>query len=186
MTAKPGEAEALDVMMKIAGSGSTSRLYKKLVVEEKAAASAAGDFAGYGLDGGNISVYAVAASGVPLAKVEALTDEVFADIVKNGVTQEELDRAKKSYIADFIYESDNQATLARRYGWALAVGRTVEDVEAWPERISKVTREDVQRVAAQYLDIRGSVTGYLIPDQTAVAATSGGVAPATPSNAAVR
>lgn len=186
VTAKPGEAEALDVMMKIAGSGSTSRLYKKLVVDEKAAASAAGDFAGYGLDGGNISVYAVAASGVPLAKVEALTDEVFADIVKNGVTQEELDRAKKSYIADFIYESDNQATLARRYGWALAVGRTVEDVEAWPERISKVTREDVQRVAAQYLDIRGSVTGYLIPDQTAVAATSGGVAPATPSNAAVR
>lgn len=186
VTAKPGEAEALDVMMKIAGSGSTSRLYKKLVVEEKAAASAAGDFAGYGLDSGNISVYAVAASGVPLAKVEALTDEVFADIVKNGVTQEELDRAKKSYIADFIYESDNQATLARRYGWALSVGRTVADVESWPERIARVTREDVQKVAAQYLDIRGSVTGYLIPEQTAVAATSGGAAPAAPANAAVR
>jgi zinc protease len=185
-TAKPGEAEALDLMMKIAASGSTSRMYKKIVVEEKAAASAAGDFAGYGLDSGNISVYAVAASGVPLAKVEALVDEVFADIIKNGVTQEELDRAKKSYIADFIYESDNQATLARRYGWALSVGRTVADVEGWPERIAQVTREDVQRVAAQYLDLRGSVTGYLIPDQTAVAATSGGTAPAAPSNAAVR
>ena len=95
-------------------------------------------------------------------------------------------RAKSSYIADFIYESDNQATLARRYGWALSVGRTVADVEGWPERIAQVTREDVQRVAAQYLDLRGSVTGYLIPDQTAVAATSGGTAPAAPSNAAVR
>ena len=186
VTAKPGEAEALDLMMKIAASGSTSRLYKKLVVEAKAAASASGDYAGYGLDGGNISVYAVAASGIPLAKVEALVDEVFDDVVKNGVTEEELERAKKSYIADFIYESDNQATLARRYGWALSVGRTLEDVESWPERISKVTREDIQKVAAQYLDIRGSVTGYLIPDQTAVAEKSGGAAPAAPANAAVR
>ena len=33
VTAKPGEAEALDLLMKIAGSGSTSRLYKKLVVD---------------------------------------------------------------------------------------------------------------------------------------------------------
>ncbi len=185
-TAKPGEAEALDLMMKIAASGSTSRLYKKLVVEEKAAASAAGDFAGYGLDSGSISVYVVSGDGVPLTKVETLVDDVFADIIKNGVTQEELDRAKKSYLADFIYESDNQATLARRYGWALSVGRTVADVEAWPERIAKVTREEIQRVAAQYLDIRASVTGYLIPDQTAVAATGGGAVQAAPASAAVR
>ncbi len=36
VTAKPGEAEALDLLMKIAGSGSTSRIYKKLVVEFEA------------------------------------------------------------------------------------------------------------------------------------------------------
>ena len=185
-TAKPGEAEALDVLMKIAATGSTSRLYKKLVVDEKAAASASGDYAGYGLDGGTISVYAVAADGVPLPKVEALTDEVFADIIKNGITQEELDRAKNSYLADFIYESDNQATLARRYGWALAVGRTVEDVESWPDRIAKVTREDVQKVAATYLDINQSVTGYLMPDTTAVAQKTTGVAPSGAAAATVR
>ena len=99
-----------------------------------------------------------------MAKLEALVDEVFADIVKNGVTAEELARAKNSYLADFIYESDNQATLARRYGWALAVGRTVEDVESWPDRINKVTLEDVKKVAAEYLDIKHSVTGYMMTD----------------------
>ena len=67
------------------------------------------------------------------------------------------------------YDSDNQATLARRYGWNLAVGRTVADVESWPDAISKVTTDDVKKAAARYLDIRDSVTGYLIPDQTGVA-----------------
>ena len=169
VTAKPGQAEALDLLMKIAGSGSTSRLYKKLVVASKLASSAGGDYSGSGLDGGDISLYAVAADGVPLPKVEAAIDEVLADIAKNGVTDAELARAKSSFLADYIYESDNQATLARRYGWSLAVGRTVADVESWPDAISKVTADDVKKVAAQYFDLRLSVTGYLVPDQTGVA-----------------
>ncbi len=169
VTAKPGEAEALDILMKIAGSGSTSRIYKKLVVESKLASSAGGDYSGYGLDGGTISLYGVASDGVPLEKVEAAIDDVLADIVKNGVTEAELTRAKSSYLADYVYDSDNQATLARRYGWNLAVGRTVADVEAWPANISKVTADDVKKVAAQYLDLKDSVTGYLIPDQSGVA-----------------
>ena len=105
-----------------------------------------------------ISLYAVAADGVPLPKVEAAIDEVLADIAKNGVTDAELARAKSSYLADYIYESDNQATLARRYGWNLAVGRTVADVEAWPDAISKVTADDVKKVAAKYFDLRA--VGY--------------------------
>jgi zinc protease len=169
VTAKPGEAEALDVMMKIAGSGSTSRMYKKLVVEKKLASSAGGDYSGYGLDGGTISLYGIAADGVPLEKVEAALDDVMADIAKNGVTEQELARAKNSYLADYVYDSDNQATLARRYGWNLSVGRTVAEVEAWPANISKVTANDIKEVAAKYLDLKDSVTGYLVPDQSGVA-----------------
>ncbi|MBK9079165.1 MAG: pitrilysin family protein [Hyphomicrobium sp.] len=171
-TAKPGEAEALDLLMKIAASGSTSRLYKKLVVDAKVASSAGGDYSGSGLDSGTISIYAIAADGVPLEKSEALADEVFNDIVKNGVTAAELERAKSSYLADYVYESDNQATLARRYGWNLAVGRTVADVEGWPAAISKVTLDDIKKVAAEYLDVRHSVTGYLLPDKSGVADSS--------------
>ncbi len=169
VTAKPGEAEALDLMMKIAASGSTSRLYKKVVVEDRLASSANGSYSGYGLDGGTLSLYAVASEGVPLEKVEAAVDAVLAEVAKNGVTEAELQRAKNGYLADYVYDSDNQASLARRYGWNLVVGRTVADVEAWPERIAKVTTGDIKRVAAQYLDMKGAVTGYLLPDQSGVA-----------------
>ena len=169
MTAKPGEAEALDLMMKIAGTGSTSRLYKKLVVEDKVASQVSGDYAGYGLDGGTISLFATAADDVPLAKVEASVDAVLAEIASNGVTEGELKRAKSGFLADYIYESDNQATLARRYGWGLTAGRSVAQIEAWPDQIAKVTLDDIKNAAAEYLDMRHSVTGYLMPDKSAAA-----------------
>jgi len=184
VTAKPGEAEALDVLMKIAGSGTTSRIYKKLVVESKLATSAGGDYSGSGLDGGTISLYAVAADGVPLPKVEAAIDDVLADIVKNGVTDNELARAKRSYLADYVYESDNQATLARRYGWNLAVGRTVAEIEDWPNAISKVTADDVKKAADTYLNLRASFTGYLVPDESGVAQVED--APSPPINGQLR
>lgn len=163
LSAKEGEAEALDLLLKITASGPTSRLYKKLVMEDKLASSAGGWYSGAARDSGKISMYAVAADGVSLDKVEAGLDAVIAEVRTNGVTEAELERARKSYLAEYIYESDNQTSLARRYGWSLTVGRTLKDIEEWPARISKVSADDVKRVAEKYLDIRHSVTGTLIP-----------------------
>ncbi len=163
LNAAPGEAEALDLLMKITSSGATSRLYRRLVVEDKIASSAGGWYSGTARDLGKIAFYAVPADGVGLDKVEAAIDAVIADVKANGLTEAELERAKKSYIADYIYETDNQATLARRYGWSLTIGRTIADIEEWPERIAKVTLEDMKKAAQTYLDIRSSVTGTLIP-----------------------
>jgi len=164
VTAKPGEAEALDLLMKIVADGSTSRLYRKLVVEDKVAATTGGDYSGYSLDSGGLSVYAVASNG-DLNAVEADVDAVLDEIRKNGVTALELERAKKSLTADYVYESDNQANLARRYGWAVAIGRKIDDVEAWPAALAKVTPEDIKNAANTYLDARRSVTGWLLPEQ---------------------
>ena len=79
------------------------------------------------------------------------------------VTLDELERAKKAFIAEFIYESDSQASLARRYGEGIIVGLTIDEINNWPVTVSKVTADDVKRVANKYLDIRHSVTGTLIP-----------------------
>ncbi len=142
ITAKPGEAEALDLLMKIAADGATSRLYKRLVVEEKIASSAGGSYQGSGLDYGTISLYAVADNAANLPKVEASIDKVLAEVRDNGVTEAELKRARSSYIADYIYENDDQASLARRYGWGLSVGahgRADRRLAGCPSRRSRQT-----------------------------------------------
>ncbi len=164
VTAKPGEAEALDLLMKILASGSTSRLYKRLVVEKKLASSAGGWFYGDGYDSGKISVYAVANDGVKLERVEAEVEALIAEIANGGVTEAELKRAKNSLTAEYVYGLDSQSTMARRYGWAAVVGQSVSDVDTWPEEISKVSAEQVKDAAQRFLDLRRSVTGYLIPE----------------------
>jgi zinc protease len=163
VNAKPGEAEALDLLLKILADGSTSRLYRKLVVEDKVAATTGGDYSGYAVDSGAISLYGVSNNG-DLKAVEAGVDGVLDEVRKNGVTELELERAKKSLLADYIYDSDNQANLARRYGWAVAIGRSIDQVEGWPTALAKVTTADVKKAANDYLDSRSSITGWLLPE----------------------
>ena len=104
-----------------------------------------------------------AAQGVGLDKVEAGVDRVLHELREKRRHGDELERAKKAFIAEFIYEIDSQSALARRYAEGMLVGLTIEQINDWPAAIAKVTAEDMQRVAAKYLDIRHSVTGRLIP-----------------------
>ena len=158
----PKSKEALDLLMKIIADGPTSRVYRKLVVEDQVASSAGGSYMGASLDEGKLSFYAVASDRNSLDKIEASLDSVISDVLTNGVTNAELQRAKNSYIAEYIYENDNQATLARRYGWELSLGRSVKQIESWPDTISKVSLDDIKK-AATFLDARRSVTGELLP-----------------------
>jgi zinc protease len=162
-SAAPGEAEALDLLMRVAASGSVSRIYKRLVIEEKKAANAGGWYSDSGLDSGRLGFYAIAAPNVSAEELENSIDAVLDDLRTNGVTQEELDRARASYIAEFIYTSDSQSRMARHYGWRLATGMNVADVEEWPDRLKRVTVDDMRDVARKYLVDKNSVTGYLLP-----------------------
>ena len=162
-SAEPGEAEALDLLMRIAATGSVSKIYKRLVIEEKKAANAGGWYSDSGLDSGRLGFYAVAAENVTAEELEKSISAAIEDLREKGVTQEEFDRARASYIAEFVYTSDSQSRMARHYGWRLATGMTVEDVEAWPDRLKQVTVENLRDVARKYLVDKNSVTGYLLP-----------------------
>jgi zinc protease len=161
-TAKPGESEALDVLTSVIGSGSNSRLYRTLVVDQGIALNAGASYASTALDYAKLGVYGVPKPGVSLSQVEAGIDAVLADVIEHGVTADELVGAKNRLIAEAVYAQDNQATLARWYGAAIACGETVDMVQAWPDHVRAVTPEAVQAVARQWLDRRRSVTGYLV------------------------
>ena len=163
VTAKPGQAEALDLMMKILAQGSTSQLYKRIVIDKKMSSGASGYYSGSGLDYGTLTLQAIVADGSTVEAVEAEIDAAIAQIKEKGVSPAELERAKNGFIADYVYESDNQATLARRYGWNLVVGRKLAQVDSFPDDIAKVTADDIKAAAYTFLDMKASVTGILVP-----------------------
>jgi zinc protease len=167
-TAKPGDAEALDVLAHILGRGSNSRLYQSLVVDQALAVSAGAGYEGTSLDQTKIRVYGSPKPGTSLAQLEDAMDAVLAEVVEKGITGAELERSKNRMIADAVYAQDSQGTLARWYGAALTTGSTVEQVQSWPDRIRAVTAQQVHDAARRWLDKRRSVTGYLIKDAQTV------------------
>jgi zinc protease len=163
-TAGPGEAEALEILAKVLGGGTTSRLYRTLVVEAKTAAYAEASYSGDGLDGGSFAIYAAPNPGGSLDRVEHDIDAVIAGIVADGVSEAELERARNKLIADTVYALDDQFQLAYIFGVALTNGRIVEDVLGWTQRVEQVTADDVQTAAANFLRIERSATGLLMPE----------------------
>ncbi len=161
-TAKPGTSEALDVLAHVLGSGEGCRLYRRLVVEKGIALNAGAYYSGTAVDYAEFGLYGAPKPGISLHDLEAGIDDVVNDVIDHGVTADELDRAKTRLIAGAVYAQDNQATLARRYGSAVATGQTVDMVRAWPDRIRAVTADAVQQAARTWLDRRRSVTGYLV------------------------
>jgi zinc protease len=163
-TAKPGEAEALEVLAFVLGGGSTSRLYRILVEEKGLATSAGAWYQGSALDASHFGVSGSPRPGVDLPKIEEAIDAVLAEVIEKGIDPQELIRAKTRLVAHQIYDQDNQSRLARLYGSAVTTGLTVEAVRDWPDRIKAVTADDVKAAARKFLDKGRSVTGYLIKE----------------------
>jgi zinc protease len=161
VTAQPGEAEALSLLAEILGGGATSRFYDELVRGDGAATYAGAGYLTSGVDDTRFVIYGLPKPGTELPDLEARMDEVVDKLKEDGVTEEELARAKRSAIAQAIYSLDNQATLANIVGQAVAIGRTLKDVQDWPARIQAVTAEQVQAAARTYLKPEASATGYL-------------------------
>ncbi|MDQ2633277.1 MAG: insulinase family protein [Pseudomonadota bacterium] len=162
-SAEPGEAEALDLLAEILGGGTRSRIYQALVVKTGIAASAGSYYDGSKLDDSAFTVYGAPRGTAELDEVQAAIDAEIAGIVKDGVTEKELESARNRLLRSMIFARDNQASMANLYGSTLATGSTVEDIQEWPDRIKKVTTADIQKAAAKYLAGDHSVTGFLLP-----------------------
>lgn len=162
--AKPGEAEALDLLSEILGGSARSRIYQTLVVKDGSAASAGAYYQGSSLDDGSFGVYGSPRGDATLKDVENGIDAQVARIIKDGVTEDELEKARNRFLKSVIFARDSQTGMARIYGSTLSTGQTIKDIEEWPDRIKAVKVQDIQDVAKRYLVDSRSVTSYLMPE----------------------
>ena len=112
-TAAPAESAALDVLAQLMGGGSNSYLYRALVVDKPLAVGATAGYQGTSLDPTQFVISAAPRPGVEFSQVEQVIDSVIADVGKNPVHAEDLERVKTQLIAEAIYAQDNQEALAR-------------------------------------------------------------------------
>ena len=169
-TGATGEGAALEVMAHHLGGGSTSVLYKTLVLDQGVAVSAGAYYMGTALDATRFYVWAVPAPEVTLEALDKAIDSVIHQVSTDLTAQADLERAKTRLIADAVYAQDSQAALARWYGASLATGLTVADIARWPQDIDAVTAEAVRDAARAWLGRRRGVTGFLTQDADVPAA----------------
>ena len=174
-TGKGRVPETLEVLAYILGGGPTSRLYKSAVLDEKIALSAGSFYQGDALDDGQFGIYGTPADGHSLEELEAKFANLLAELIENGVTEEELRRAKQNMVADAIYAQDSQMRLAQIFGSALTTGQTVKAVQTWPQQIQAITARDVQDAARTFLS-NPPVVGLLKRERAAEEIRSGDAA----------
>jgi len=174
-------AYPLEVLAEVIGGSATSRLYRSLVVDRGLAASASATYDPSSLGLTSFAIWVSPRPGVPVDKLEPLVEQELARIAKDGVTEDEVSRAKERLVASVAYARDSLHTGAQTLGEALTTGQGVDEVEAWPDHIAAVTREQVIAAAAKVLIPKGSVTGLLLPDPNAPASARTRAFPPTPA-----
>lgn len=160
------QAAALTILAELlGGSPTTSVLARKLQFDAQVAVYSSAFYDGTAVDDTTFGFALVPMPGVPLADAEAAVDKVLDDFLTDGVEPAAFARIKTQIRASQIYARDDVDGLARTYGEALAVGLTVEDVQAWPAILDAVTKDEVIAAARMVLNKKQAVTGWLVAEE---------------------
>jgi zinc protease len=156
------EAAALTVLAELlGGNGQTSVLARALQFDSQTAVYASAFYSGASIDDATFGLIVVPSPGVTLETAEAELDRVIADFLGDGPDPAALERIRTQVRAGDIYARDNVQSLARRYGEALSIGLTIDDIESWDDALFAVTEADILAAAEKVFDRRNAVTGWL-------------------------
>ncbi|MEE2760035.1 MAG: pitrilysin family protein [Pseudomonadota bacterium] len=153
----------LQVLAQILAGGATSRLNRGLVMDSKIAISAGGFYDGDSMGPGGFHLFASPRPGTTMEALEEAVEAIIAELVREGVTDDEVARAKRRMQSSANYIMDSSVGGARTLGAAQASGHVIADVESWPERIGAVTPNQIYAAARAIFQNKNSVTGILLP-----------------------
>jgi zinc protease len=157
-------AYPLQVLAEIVGGGPTSRLFRALVVDQQIALNAGAFYGPGSLDLATFGFWASPKPGVSVDDLEKAVEAELKKLLEEGVTPAEADRARTRMQAEAAYALDSLTGPANLFGAALAQGRTVRDVEEWPDRIGEVTLDQINEAARFVIDNKTAVTAVLLPE----------------------
>lgn len=161
----PHGSEAMDVLAEILGGTSTSRLYRNLVVDKKAAITAGANYEPINFDDSVFMMYASPTPRMAIADLESVMDQEVANLLEKGITDEELKSAKSRKLATFTYYLDSLQGPAMLFGRALASGFSMDYVENEADRLEKITVADMNKAAQTVFNSSNlPITGILMPE----------------------
>jgi zinc protease len=158
--ATEADADALDVLARVLAAGKSSRLYRRCTDRGLTT-----DVFGMNFrlrDPGLFSVFAYLAPEQDHETVEAAIEEAIGEVVREGITEEELERAKSQLRARIAFDRDGSMQIASQLNEAIAAGDWRLYTQ-YRDRLDDVGAADVQRVAQTYCRPERSTVGWYVP-----------------------
>lgn len=153
---------AIDVLETVMTQQPSGRLYKALVEQRKAADISGAAFALH--DPGLLRLMAEVATGnAPETVLDSMLDAIQA-IIDQGVTTEEVERAKQRLLKQWELHAADSAEIAVQLSEWEAQGDW-RLYFLYRDRVEQVTAKDVDRVARAYLQPTNRTVGLYIPTE---------------------
>jgi zinc protease len=151
---------AIQVLARVLGEGKSSRLYKKLVDKGLATSLFMWDYPFR--DNSLFITYVFLTPDTKHEEVEKIILDEYELIKENGITDQELARAKGQTKAQLAYVRDGSFSIASVLNEAIAIGDWTNYTK-FLEKTNAIVKTDVQNVANKYLLEDKSTTGYFVP-----------------------
>jgi zinc protease len=156
------QGPALNLLMSVLTEGNSSRLHRLLVEEKKLAIQVGGYFA-EGFDPGLSWFFLTLPEGGDLDATQKALDAALDQVVREGVTDAELIRAKNLTAASFWKSMATINGKANLLGSFEVYEGDYQKLFDAPAKYDAVTREEVQKIAAQVLKTKQRTVGLLQP-----------------------
>jgi predicted Zn-dependent peptidase len=151
---------SLSILNAVLSSGNSSRLYSELVDKKQLANMVGSDFS-ESFDPNLFNIYAIAAKGVKEVDIESAIYAEIDKIKKDGITENELQKIKNQKLVEFYAQIETINGKSNNIGtYELFFGDYRKMFDA-PAEYSKVSIEDVKRVASQYFNKSNRTVGIL-------------------------
>ena len=158
---KDKDTFALDVLSTVLGSGRTSKLYQSIKEQKQLVNSISAYNASMRDDG----MFVVKSSFLPQNR-EHVEDAIYNEIElikKNGITEVELNTAKKIIESETYYARESVSNIATEMGYIVTLTGSPKFYDDYLKNVNKVTTEEVKRVANKYLDKSNSAVSVILP-----------------------
>jgi predicted Zn-dependent peptidase len=155
---------ASSIMSSILSDGESSRLYKKLIDETQESVSAEIEFVPME-KAGIILFVGVSGPGKNISKVENLFYDEVNKLLKTGITDEELTKAKNIFEARFVSSKKAASSKASELASLQSYYGDPNLINSELEKYMKVTKQDVLNAAKKYLDTKNKVVLVYQPEK---------------------
>lgn len=164
---KDWEPYALQVLEGVLSGNPAARLNKELVRERQIASSAGASYDGTARGPGMFLLDGTPREGKTAADLETALREQIDKIVKDGVTDEELNRVRAQVIAANVFQRDSMFYQAMEIGEFESVGLSYKDIDTVVNKLQTVTASQVQEVARKYFKDDNLTVAVLDPQPLA-------------------